>query len=239
MKPAFRMSALMRQQVIYVWTHDAFRVGEDGPTHQPVEHELQVRLMESLKNHKGKNSMLVLRPSDVDETTVTWKMALENQDTPTALILSRQNVKNLPRKESKYNEALGATKGAYIVKDCEGTADIILLASGSEVSTLVAATELLESRANLNVRIVSVPSEGLFFSQPDSYIRSVIDYNLPIFGLTAGLPLSMQRLVGLKGKVFGLDHFGDSAPYTVLDEKFGFNAENIYNQVMEYLSTQK
>ena len=239
MKPAFRMSALMRQQVIYVWTHDAFRVGEDGPTHQPVEHELQVRLMESLKNHKGKNSMLVLRPADVDETTVAWKMALENQDTPTALILSRQNVKNLPRKESKYNEALGATKGAYIVKDCAGKADVILLASGSEVSTLVAATELLESRANLNVRIVSVPSEGLFFTQPESYIRSVIDYNLPIFGLTAGLPLSMQRLVGLKGKVFGLDHFGDSAPYTVLDEKFGFNAENIYNQVMEYLSTQK
>ena len=239
MKPAFRMSALMRQQVIYVWTHDAFRVGEDGPTHQPVEHELQVRLMESLKNHKGKNSMLVLRPADVDETTVAWKMALENQDTPTALILSRQNVKNLPRKESKYNEALGATKGAYIVKDCAGTADVILLASGSEVSTLVAATELLESRANLNVRIVSVPSEGLFFTQPESYIRSVIDYNLPIFGLTAGLPLSMQRLVGLKGRVFGLDHFGDSAPYTVLDEKFGFNAENIYNQVMEYLSTQK
>ena len=239
MKPAFRMSALMRQQVIYVWTHDAFRVGEDGPTHQPVEHELQVRLMESLKNHKGKNSMLVLRPADVDETTVAWKMALENQDTPTALILSRQNVKNLPRKESKYNEALGATKGAYIVKDCAGKADVILLASGSEVSTLVAATELLEARANLNVRIVSVPSEGLFFTQPESYIRSVIDYNLPIFGLTAGLPLSMQRLVGLKGKVFGLDHFGDSAPYTVLDEKFGFNAENIYNQVMEYLSTQK
>ena len=238
MKPAFRMSALMRQQVIYVWTHDAFRVGEDGPTHQPVEHELQVRLMEALKNHKGKNSMLVLRPADVDETTVAWKMALENQDTPTALILSRQNVKSLPRKD-KFNESLGATKGAYVVKDSEGTPDIILLASGSEVSTLFAATELLESRANLNVRIVSVPSEGLFFSQPESYIRSVIDYNLPIFGLTAGLPLSMQRLVGLKGKVFGLDHFGDSAPYTVLDEKFGFNAENIYNQVMEYLSTQK
>ena len=238
MKPAFRMSALMRQQVIYVWTHDAFRVGEDGPTHQPVEHELQVRLMESLKNHKGKNSMLVLRPSDVDETTVAWKMALENQDTPTALILSRQNVKSLPRKD-KYNESLGATKGAYVVKDSEGTPDVILLASGSEVSTLFAATELLESRANLNVRIVSVPSEGLFFSQPESYIRSVIDYNLPIFGLTAGLPLSMQRLVGLNGRVFGLDHFGDSAPYTVLDEKFGFNAENIYNQVMEYLSTQK
>lgn len=238
MKPAFRMSALMRQQVIYVWTHDAFRVGEDGPTHQPIEQEMQVRLMESLKNHKGKNSMLVLRPADVDETTVAWKMALENQDTPTALILSRQNVKNLPRKD-KYNEALGTTKGAYIVKDSEGTPDIILLASGSEVSTLVAATELLETRANLNIRIVSVPSEGLFFSQPDSYIRSIIDYSLPVFGLTAGLPLSMQRLVGLKGKVFGLDHFGQSAPYTVLDEKFGFNAENIYQQVMVYLQEYK
>ncbi|MEE0973897.1 MAG: transketolase [Paludibacteraceae bacterium] len=239
MKPAFRMSALMRLQVIYVWSHDAFRVGEDGPTHQPIEQEMQVRLMESVKNHKGRNSMLVLRPADVDETTVAWKMALENCDTPTALILSRQNVKNLPRKGNAYQEALGTTKGAYVVKDVDGTPDIILLASGSEVSTLVDADALLAERAGVKARIVSVPSEGLFFSQPQSYIRSVIDYSLPIFALTAGLPLSMQRLAGLNGRIYGLDHFGHSAPYTVLDEKFGFNAENIFNQVMDYLATQK
>ena len=183
--------------------------------------------------------MLVLRPADVDETTVAWKMALENCDTPTALILSRQNVKNLPRTGNAYEEALGTTKGAYVVKDVEGTPDIILLASGSEVSTLVDADALLAERAGVKARIVSVPSEGLFFSQPQSYIRSIIDYSLPIFALTAGLPLSMQRLAGLNGRVFGLDHFGHSAPYTVLDEKFGFNAENIFNQVMDYLSTQK
>ncbi|MBQ1852132.1 MAG: transketolase, partial [Paludibacteraceae bacterium] len=222
MKPAFRMSALQRLQVIYVWTHDAFRVGEDGPTHQPIEQELQVRLMESVKNHKGKNSMLVLRPADVDETTVAWQMALENKDTPTGLILSRQNIKSLPRGDKKYESCLGAMKGAYIVKDATD-ADVTLVASGSEVSTLFDAAALLEERDNLKVKIVSIPSEGLFFAQSEEYRSSVIDYNKPVFGLTAGLPMTLQRTVGLRGAVAGLDHFGLSAPYTVLDEKFGFN----------------
>lgn len=236
MKPAFRMSALQRLQVIYVWTHDAFRVGEDGPTHQPIEQELQVRLMEAVKNHRGKNSMLVLRPADVDETTVAWQMALENKGTPTGLILSRQNVKSLPRGENKYESCLGAKKGAYVVKDVANP-DVTLVASGSEVSTLFDAAALLEERDNLKVKIVSIPSEGLFFSQSEEYRSSVIDYNKPVFGLTAGLPMTLQRTVGLRGAVAGLDHFGLSAPYTVLDEKFGFNGESVYTKVKEYIAS--
>lgn len=235
MKPAFRMSALQRLQVIYVWTHDAFRVGEDGPTHQPIEQELQVRLMEAVKNHKGQNSMLVLRPADVDETTVAWQMALENKETPTGLILSRQNIKNVPRGENKYESACGAKRGAYVVKDAED-ADVTLVASGSEVSTLFDAAALLEQRDGLKVKIVSIPSEGLFFNQDNEYRSSVIDYSKPVFGLTAGLPMTLQRTVGMRGAVAGLDHFGYSAPYTVLDEKFGFNGEAVYSKVKAYIA---
>ncbi|MBP5259929.1 MAG: transketolase [Paludibacteraceae bacterium] len=234
MKPAMRMSALMRLQTIYVWSHDAFRVGEDGPTHQPVEQEMQARLLENVKNHKGKNSMLVLRPADSAETTVAWEMALQNQDSPTALILSRQNVKDLPRRQA-YQEACSAQRGAYIVKDVEGTPDVILIANGSEVSTLFDADRLLQQKG-VRARIVSVPSEGLFQAQDEAYRKSVIDHQRPCFGLTAGLPLNLQRLVGERGCVFGLDHFGYSAPYTVLDEKFGFTAEAVCESIQNYLS---
>ncbi len=234
MKPAVRMAALMQLPVKYVWTHDAFRVGEDGPTHQPVEQEAQIRLMEKLKNHHGKNSALVLRPADAEEATVAWKLALENTNTPTALILSRQNIKNLPAKESRYTEALQAAKGAYIVTDSEGTPDVILLASGSEVATLVEGAVLLE-KEGLKVRIVSVPSEGLFRSQPKEYQQSVLPSGVKKFGLTAGLPVNLEGLVACEGKVFGLESFGFSAPYTVLDEKLGFTAQNVYNQVKEIL----
>ena len=237
MKPAYRMSALMRVPVVYVWSHDAFRVGEDGPTHQPIEQEAQVRLLEHVKNHKGKNSMLVLRPADVHETTVAWKMAMENRDTPTGLILSRQNVNNLPVEEGKtaYQQALGAEKGAYIVKDCKGKPDIILLANGSEVSTLFEGAKLLEEKEKLNIRIVSAPSEGLFRAQSKEYQDSVLIPNTPIYGMTAGMSMTIRDLVGLNGYVHGLDHFGYSAPYTVLDEKFGYNGETVYNEVCEYL----
>jgi transketolase len=235
MKPAVRMAALMQLPVKYVWTHDAFRVGEDGPTHQPVEQEAQIRLMEKLKNHHGKNSTLVLRPADAEEATVAWKLALENTDTPTALILSRQNIKNLPAKADRYAEAQQAAKGAYIVTDPEGTPDVILLASGSEVATLVEGQTLLE-KEGIKCRIVSVPSEGLFRSQPKEYQQSVLPAGVKKFGLTAGLPVNLEGLVGADGKVFGLDSFGFSAPYTVLDEKLGFTAQNVYNQVKEILS---
>ena len=226
MKPAIRMAALMKLPVKFIWSHDAFRVGEDGPTHQPVEQEAQIRLMEKIKNHDGKNSMLVLRPADVDETTVCWKLAMENTDTPTGLIFSRQNVNSLPA-GTNYAEA---ARGAYIVSDSEGTPDVILVASGSEVSTLVAGAELLH-KDGIKTRIVSVPSEGLFRSQSKEYQESIIPAGVKVFGLTAGLPVNLEGLVGANGKVWGLDSFGFSAPYKVLDEKLGFNAENVYNQV--------
>jgi transketolase len=237
MKPAYRMSALMRLPVKYVWSHDAFRVGEDGPTHQPIEQEAQVRLMEHVKNHKGKNSMLVLRPADVHETTVAWKMAMENIDTPTGLIFSRQNINDLPCESgNNYEQALGAEKGAYIVKDCNGTPDIVMVASGSEVTTLFEGAKLLEERKNLKIRIVSAPSEGLFRSQDKEYQEKVLPKDLPTYGMTAGLSLNMRDLVGANGFIHGLNHFGYSAPFKVLDEKFGFNGESVYNDVCDYLN---
>jgi len=233
MKPAVRMAALMGLPVKFIWTHDAFRVGEDGPTHEPVEQEAQIRLMEKLKNHHGHNSMLVLRPADVQETTVAWKLALENLQTPTGLILSRQNIADLPAKTNRYDEALQAAKGAYVVES-DGNPDVILLASGSEVATLVEGAALLR-KDGIKVRIVSVPSEGLFRSQPKAYQDAVLPAGIKIFGLTAGLPVNLQGLVGANGAVWGLESFGFSAPYKVLDEKLGFTAANVYQQVKQLL----
>jgi transketolase len=236
MKPAVRLACLMQLPVKYIWTHDAFRVGEDGPTHQPVEQEAQIRLMEHLKNHNGQNSMMVLRPADTAETTVAWKMALSNLSSPTALILSRQNIKDLPSENGdRFKDALKAELGAYVVEDCHGRPDVILLASGSEVSTLVEGAILLK-KDGLKVRIVSVPSEGIFRNQKEEYRRSVIPGNIPVFGLTAGLPVTLLGLVGPLGRVWGMNSFGYSAPYKVLDEKLGFTAENVYKQVKGYLS---
>jgi len=235
MKPAVRMAALMELPVKYIWTHDAFRVGEDGPTHQPVEHEAQIRLMESLKNHHGENSVLVLRPADAQETTVAWQLALENTTTPTAFILSRQNIKDLPAKTSRYDEAKQAAKGAYTVEECENPA-VILVASGSEVASLVEGAALLRERDGLGVRVVSAPSEGLFRDQDKAYQESVLPHNVPKFGLTAGLPITLRGLVGDSGAIWGLSSFGFSAPYEVLDKQLGFTAENIYNQVKALLA---
>ena len=230
MKPAVRMAALMELPIKFIWTHDAFRVGEDGPTHEPVEQEAQIRLMEKLKNHKGHNSMLVLRPADAEETTAAWRLAMENTQTPTALIFSRQDIKNLP----EGNDYTQTARGAYIVAGSENNPDVILVASGSEVATLIAGSELLR-KDGIKVRIVSAPSEGLFRSQSKEYQESVLPKNAKIFGLTAGLPVNLEGLVGANGKVFGLESFGFSAPYKVLDEKLGFTAENVYNQVKEML----
>ena len=226
MKPAVRMAALMELPVKFIWTHDAFRVGEDGPTHEPVEQEAQIRLMEKLKNHSHKNSMLVVRPADSEETTVCWRMAMENTDSPTGLILSRQNIEQLPD-GNDYNQA---EKGAYLVAGSDENPDVILVASGSEVATLVAGAKLLREDG-LKVRIVSCPSEGLFRSQSKEYQDELLPNGAKIFGLTAGLPVNLQGLVGCNGKVFGLESFGFSAPYKVLDEKLGFTAQNVYDQV--------
>ncbi len=238
MKPAVRLAAIMELPVKYIWTHDAFRVGEDGPTHQPVEHEAQIRLMEELKNHSGHPSMLVLRPADAVETTIAWKMAMENTKTPTALILSRQNIRDIPPPEGKdrYTAALDAEKGAYIVQDDGANNDVILVGSGSEVSTLVEGAALLREKRNLKIRVISLLSEGLFRQQSPAYQSALIPENTPVFGLTAGLPSALRQVVGNRGRVFGLDHFGYSAPAGVLDEKFGFTPENVFRQVYAYLS---
>lgn len=230
MKPAVRMAALMETPVKFIWTHDAFRVGEDGPTHEPVEHEAQIRLMEKLKNHSGRNSMLVLRPADALETTQAWKLAMENTHTPTALIFSRQNIADLP----EGNDYSSVGKGAYIVAGSDENPDVVLVASGSEVSTLVAGAELLKADG-VKVRIVSVPSEGLFRSQSREYQESVIPRDVKVFGLTAGLSVTLEGLVGSHGTVWGLNSFGFSAPYKVLDEKLGFTAQNVYDQVRKLL----
>ena len=234
MKPAIRMAALMQLPVKFIWTHDAFRVGEDGPTHEPVEQEAQIRLMEKLKNHKGRNSMMVLRPADVHETSVAWAMAMENDYSPTALILSRQNVNNLPA-GTDYEQA---RKGAYIVTGSDEDYDVIMVASGSEVSTLIAGAELLRQEG-IKTRIVSVPSEGVFRTQPIEYQQSIIPMGSKVFGLTAGLPVNLQGfLIGAQpeSRIWGLDSFGFSAPYKVLDEKLGYTAQNVYEQVKAMLS---
>ncbi len=227
MKPAVRMAALMELPVKFIWTHDAFRVGEDGPTHEPVEQEAQIRLMEKLKNHHGCNSVLVLRPADAKETTEAWALAMANTATPTALILSRQGIASLP----EGNDYAQVARGGYVVAGSDPDPDVILVASGSEVSTLEAGAKLLRADGR-KVRVVSVPSEGLFRSQDKAYQQAVLPAGVRKFGLTAGLPVTLQGLVPeAEGTVWGLESFGFSAPYKVLDEKLGFTAENVYQQV--------
>ena len=232
MKPAVRMAALMRTPIKIIWTHDAFRVGEDGATHQPIEHEAQIRLMEKLQNHEGQDSVRVFRPADSDETTECWKLAIENTETPTALILSRQNIDSLPT-DNPYEMT---SKGAYIVAGSDENPDVILVASGSEVSTLEEGALLLR-KDNVKVRVVSAPSEGLFRRQSIEYQNSVLPYNVKKFGLTAGLPCTLEGLVGIGplSSIYGMQSFGFSAPYKVLNEKLGYTAENVYSQVKELL----
>ncbi len=234
MKPAVRLAALMELQVIYIWTHDAFRVGEDGPTHQPVEQEAQIRLMEKLKNHSGNASMLVLRPADSAETAVAWKMAIENHKSPTALLLSRQSITDLPAPagSSRYREALKAAKGGYVVESKGDNPHLVLVGNGSEVSVLIAAANILSENYSIITRVVSVPSQSLFQLQEKSYQSEVIPPFCLVFGLTAGLPVALEGLTGNHGYVSGLDHFGYSAPAEVLDEKFGFTPDNVVKQVV-------
>ncbi len=234
MKPAIRVAALMEQQVIFLWTHDAFRVGEDGPTHQPIEQEAQIRLLEHLNNHSGNQSFLALRPADAEETTVCWKMALENSASPSGLILSRQNIESLPTSDRK-EQAVNAVFGGYIVKATDNP-DVVLLANGSEVSTLFGAAELIESKSDYKVQISSIPSEGVFTRQDFSYKEKVLPANVRRYGLTAGLPVTLSNLVGSNGQVQGLNHFGYSAPYTVLDQKFGYTAEQVAENVIAMLN---
>jgi transketolase len=236
MKPAVRLSALMELPVKFVWSHDAFRVGEDGPTHQPVEQEAQIRLLEKMRNFAGHPSALVLRPADSAETVVAWKMALENQSAPTALLFSRQNIVDLPaRGASRYADAGAAARGAYVVADSGGRPDVVLVANGSEVSTLMEALQVLTTEDTLKVRVVSVISDTLFGAQSPDYRESVLPFGAPTFGLTAGLPAALAGVVGPLGTVVGLTRFGASAPYKVLDEKFGYTKAAVVANVRAYL----
>ncbi|MBT3465566.1 transketolase [archaeon] len=238
MKPQIRLACLMGLQTIYIWTHDAFRVGEDGPTHQPIEQEAQIRLMEKMANLNGNRSMLVLRPADANETTVAWKMAIENANTPTALILSRQNINDLPSEtESRFNDALNAQKGAYKVKSIAGKPDVVLVANGSEVSTLIDVAKIIFEKG-YTAQVVSAISEGLFREQSIEYQEEVIPKEVPVFGLTAGLPVTLQGLVGSNGFVKGMERFGASAPYKILDEKFGFTPEQVSIEVLDFLKNK-
>ncbi len=241
MKPSVRLAALMELPVKYVWTHDAFRVGEDGPTHQPVEQEAQIRLLEHLRNHSGNRSCLVLRPADAIETTVAWKMAMENTQTPTALILSRQNIPDIPaiHGSDRFTDALQAEKGAYIVLHAAGHPDLVLVGNGSEVSTLIEGAGKLIREKGLKVQVVSAISEGLFRNQESDYQKEVIPDGVPVLGLTAGLPVTLAGLVGPMGRSIGMLSFGFSAPYKVLDEKLGFTADNVFNQALAYLGEQE
>jgi transketolase len=236
MKPAIRMAALMQLPVKYVFTHDSFRVGEDGPTHQPVEQEMQLRLLEQLKNHRGGNSLTVLRPADAAETVCAWELAMENTQSPTALILSRQNIKDVPAPagSSRVEQARRLRQGAYIVIEPGKKPDVILIANGSEVATLIECASLLEQKG-IHARVVSAPSEGLFRLQEKSYQLSVIPGDITAAGLTAGLPVTLQGLAGCNGKVIGLEHFGSSAPFEVLDDKFGFIAQTVAKKISEIL----
>lgn len=234
MKPAVRLAALMELPVKYVWTHDAFRVGEDGPTHEPVEHEAQMRLLEELHNLNGRRSLLVLRPADSAEATIAWEMAMENKYTPTALILTRQDVPDLkPIGADRYEEALKMKKGGYVVRKAANP-DVTLVGNGSEVSLLCDVAVLLEAEG-VRAQVVSVPSIGLFLDQPADYRQSCIPEGVAVFGLTAGLPSTLREVVGVGGQVFGLDRFGASAPYKVLDEKFGFTPEAVLERVKNFI----
>ncbi|MDE7334963.1 MAG: transketolase [Muribaculaceae bacterium] len=236
-KPAMRMSALMGLPVKYVFSHDAFRVGEDGPTHQPIEHEAQVRLLEQMDNMNGKMSILVMRPADSAETIACWRMAMENTDTPSVLILSRQDLNDIPAMNgNRRAEAKGAEKGGYLVKKVDGEPQITLVANGSEVSLLVEVAAKLEE-LGVKVNVASIPSIGLFLRQPEEYQNEILPAGGKRFGLSAGLPSLLFPLMMNAGqwKVYGLERFGASAPYKVLDQKFGFTTENILEQVKKIL----
>lgn len=233
MKPAIRMSALMELPVKYVYSHDSFRVGEDGPTHEPIEHEAQIRLLEQMNNLSGRPAVLVIRPADGAETVAAYKIAMENDKTPTVLIFSRQNLEDLPG-ENRREEAMKAVNGGYIVRDAEKP-DVVLVANGSDVALLLHSADELAAEG-VRVRVVSIPSVGLFMSQPAEYRESVIPSGVRVFGLTSGLPAALMPVMRGDFEVMGLQRFGASAPAKVLEEKFGYTVPVVTERIRAFLS---
>lgn len=234
MKPAIRMAALMELPVKFIFSHDSFRVGEDGPTHEPIEHEAQMRLMEQMINSKGKPSLMVIRPADSAETLEAYKLAMNNMDSPSVLILSRQNLEDLPG-ENRMEEAQKASRGGYVVMGAEHP-EIVLVANGSDVALLCAAAKDLAAEG-IAARVVSVPCIGLFNSQDAQYRHSVIPQGVKLFGLTSGLPATLYPLLnGGEFKFVGMERFGASAPAKVLDEKFGYTKEAVLEKIKSFLN---
>ena len=233
MKPAIRMAALMQQPVKFIYSHDSFRVGEDGPTHEPIEHEAQMRLLEQMKNPDGRPSLLVLRPADGAEVVASYKMAMENDKTPTVIICSRQNLEDLPG-ENRREEAMQAQKGGYVIRHAVAP-EIVLVANGSDVALLLHAADEL-AKDGIQAQVVSIPSIGLFLSQPEEYRESVIPSGVKEFGLTSGLPSNLYPVMKGEFTVVGLERFGASAPAKVLEEKFGYTVPAVSLKIREFLS---
>ena len=219
MRNGMRMSALMKQPVIYVLTHDSIGLGEDGPTHQPIEHVASLRLIPN---------MSVWRPCDAVESLIAWKVALESNDQPSSLVFSRQN---LPHQERNSEQLANVEKGGYVLKDCSGTPDVILIATGSEVALAVEASEVL-AQAGTSARVVSMPSTNLFDLQSAEYKESVLPSNVTKrVALEAGISDYWYKYVGLHGAVVGMSSFGESAPANQLFDHFGFTVENVVDTV--------
>jgi transketolase len=225
MRPPIRLAAIMNLGVIFVFTHDSVGVGEDGPTHEPVEHLAALR---------GIPGLIVIRPGDANETTMAWRVAMEMRNSPVALVFTRQDVPTLDR--ARYASAEGLRRGAYILADAPGKKpDIILIATGSEVSLIVAAQERM-AKEGTAVRIVSMPSWELFEAQPQEYRDAVFPPDIKArLAVEAGVELGWHKYVGEAGDVIALNRFGESAPYKVIFEKFGFTVDNVVARAKKVL----
>ena len=227
MRPSVRLAALMKLPVTYVWTHDSIGLGEDGPTHQPVEHLTALRAIPGLD---------VIRPADANETAWAWKTALEHTDRPAALVLSRQNLPIVPRGDDGFAAADGTAKGGYVLKDSEGDPEVILIGTGSEVQLAVKAAEQLATDG-VNARVVSMPCVEWFFEQDEAYRESVLPRDVKArVSVEAGIGLSWRPLIGDAGRAVSLEHFGASASASVLFKEFGFTPEKVVEAANESIA---
>jgi transketolase len=224
MRPAIRLAAMAGLQVIYVFSHDSLWIGEDGPTHQPVEQLSSLRLIPNL---------WVIRPCDPNEVSVAWEIAIERKDGPTAIILTRQKVPVLDR--NKYPPASNIKKGAYILADTDRSPDILVLASGSEVHLALEVKEMLENRG-IKTRVVNMASFEIFEQQEEEYKRRVIPKNVRKVAIEAGRGLCWYKYVGENGLVISIERFGKSAPYQDLMRDFGFTSERVLYEIMKHFN---